>query len=75
MYASLAAFFRETANRLEGVSSGVEEGHGKPAGVRRLDPRPEDERIRLWARANGHLINDRGRVPAEIRVAYETEQS
>ncbi|MER5744195.1 Lsr2 family protein [Streptomyces sp. NPDC059913] len=26
--------------------------------------------IRKWARENGHNVNDRGRVPAEIREAY-----
>ena len=26
--------------------------------------------IRSWAKANGHEINDRGRVPANIREAY-----
>ncbi|MEU6103280.1 Lsr2 family protein [Streptomyces sp. NPDC048219] len=27
--------------------------------------------IRAWAKANGHDVNDRGRVPAAIRQAYE----
>ncbi|MFE9922086.1 Lsr2 family protein [Streptomyces sp. NPDC005774] len=27
--------------------------------------------IRAWAKANGHEVNDRGRVPAAIREAYE----
>lgn len=27
--------------------------------------------IREWAKANGHNVNDRGRIPAEIREAYE----
>lgn len=27
--------------------------------------------IRAWAKENGHHVNDRGRVPAEIREAYE----
>ncbi|WP_026926557.1 histone-like nucleoid-structuring protein Lsr2 [Granulicoccus phenolivorans] len=27
--------------------------------------------IRAWARANGWPVNDRGRVPQEIREAYE----
>ncbi|MFD4600552.1 histone-like nucleoid-structuring protein Lsr2 [Streptomyces sp. NPDC058464] len=39
-----------------------------------LDPRPEDEPVRLWARANGYLVNDRGRVPASVREAYEMSQ-
>ncbi|MER7986954.1 Lsr2 family protein [Streptomyces noursei] len=27
-------------------------------------------KIRSWARENGYEVNDRGRVPAEIREAY-----
>ncbi len=27
--------------------------------------------IRTWARDNGYEVSDRGRVPAEIRAAYE----
>lgn len=74
VYASLFAFFQETANRLEGVSSGDWRSPGKPARPSKLDPRPEDEPIRLWARTNGHLVSDRGRIPAEIRAAYEASK-
>ncbi|MEE1942602.1 Lsr2 family protein [Streptomyces sp. TRM 70361] len=28
-------------------------------------------RIRAWAKENGYEVNDRGRVPANIREAYE----
>lgn len=27
--------------------------------------------IRAWAKENGYTVNDRGRVPADIREAYE----
>jgi hypothetical protein len=27
--------------------------------------------IREWARANGYEVSDRGRIPADIRAAYE----
>ncbi|MET9295366.1 Lsr2 family protein [Streptomyces sp. NPDC003077] len=27
--------------------------------------------IRKWAKENGYTVNDRGRVPADIREAYE----
>jgi cell wall assembly regulator SMI1 len=73
-YASLFAFFQETADRLEGVSTGDWRGPGRTARPRRLESRPEDEQIRLWARANGYLVNDRGRIPASIREAYEVSQ-
>ncbi|MFD0134641.1 histone-like nucleoid-structuring protein Lsr2 [Streptomyces sp. NPDC127159] len=74
MYASLFAFFQEAVDRLEGVSSGDWTGPGKSARPRKLDPRPEDEPIRLWAHANGYLVNDRGRIPAAIREAYKASQ-
>ncbi|MFF0751859.1 histone-like nucleoid-structuring protein Lsr2 [Streptomyces sp. NPDC004267] len=67
-YASLFAFFQGVADQLEGVSSGDWSGPGRAPG---LDPRPGDESVRLWARANGYLVNDRGRIPAAIREAYE----
>ncbi|MFF3762215.1 histone-like nucleoid-structuring protein Lsr2 [Streptomyces sp. NPDC002185] len=70
-YLSLFAFFQDVADQLEGVSSGVWDGPGR---ARRLDPRPEDEPVRLWARANGYLVNDRGRVPADIRAEYKASQ-
>ncbi|WP_405987686.1 histone-like nucleoid-structuring protein Lsr2 [Streptomyces sp. NBC_00872] len=40
-------------------------------GVSPHDRGPEGEEIRLWARANGYLVNDKGRIPASIREAYE----
>ncbi|MEV7075721.1 histone-like nucleoid-structuring protein Lsr2 [Streptomyces sp. NPDC093990] len=74
VYASLYAFFQEAADRLEGVSSGDWSGPGAPDRSVRLDPRPEDQPIRLWARANGYQVNDRGRVPASIREAFEVSR-
>lgn len=70
-YASLSAFFQDAADRLEGVSSGEWRGPGGLARARALEPRPEDEPVRLWARANGYEVNDRGRVPSAFREAYE----
>ncbi|MDH6229279.1 cell wall assembly regulator SMI1 [Streptomyces sp. MJP52] len=70
-YASLFAFFQDVADQLEGVSSGA---WGGPGRVRGRDPRPEDEPVRVWARANGYPVNDRGRVPAAIREAYEASR-
>lgn len=29
------------------------------------------ERIRAWARENGHKVSDRGRIPQAVRDAYE----
>ncbi|GAA2586929.1 MULTISPECIES: Lsr2 family DNA-binding protein [Streptomyces] len=70
-YVSLSAFFQDVADQLEGAPWGDRSG---PGGARRLAPRPEDEPVRLWARANGYLVNDRGRVPAAVREAYEASR-
>ncbi|MFI7359700.1 Lsr2 family protein [Streptomyces avidinii] len=32
---------------------------------------PDTAEIRAWAKENNYNVNDRGRVPAEIREAYE----
>ncbi|GHF61635.1 Lsr2 family protein [Streptomyces mashuensis] len=32
-------------------------------------------KIRAWAKANGYEVNDRGRVPAEIKEAYSKAQA
>ncbi|MEU6669249.1 Lsr2 family protein [Streptomyces sp. NPDC046727] len=32
---------------------------------------PSAEEIRAWARENGYEVNDRGRVPKEIREAFD----
>lgn len=31
--------------------------------------------IREWARSNGHTVNDRGRIAASVREAYEAAHS
>ncbi|MFB8037844.1 histone-like nucleoid-structuring protein Lsr2 [Streptomyces sp. NPDC056004] len=62
------AFFQDAADHLEGVSS---DNARETAGGPMRDRGPEGEAIRLWARANGYLVNDKGRIPAFIREAYE----
>ncbi|WP_240797869.1 histone-like nucleoid-structuring protein Lsr2 [Streptomyces sp. F001] len=64
-HTSLFAFFQDVADQLEGGNA------SKTAGGHMRDHSPEDEAIRLWARANGYLVNDRGRIPAPVREAYE----
>ncbi|THA47849.1 hypothetical protein E6R62_30410 [Streptomyces sp. A1136] len=67
-FTSLFAFFQDVADHLEGVSSGVAR---ESTGGRMHNHGPEGEAIRLWARANGYLVNDNGRILASIREAYE----
>ncbi|MEG3614572.1 Lsr2 family protein [Isoptericola haloaureus] len=56
-------------------------GHGRKAGpktaTRAAGPRrgrtdrAQLQKIREWARENGHEVNDRGRIPARVLEAYE----
>ena len=39
--------------------------------ARRSSPGPTTAQVREWARANGYVVSDRGRISAEIRTAYE----
>lgn len=39
-------------------------GSARPAGGRNTE-------IRKWARANGYTVSDRGRIPAEVKAAFE----
>ncbi|MEU3563358.1 histone-like nucleoid-structuring protein Lsr2 [Kitasatospora sp. NPDC006786] len=74
VYASLSAFFHHAADWLEGAPTGDWTGPGRPAASREPDPRPQDEPIRVWARAHGFLVNERGRVPSTVREAYEASR-
>ncbi|MDF6043140.1 Lsr2 family protein [Streptomyces sp. JH14] len=61
---------------LEPYTKGGRRTGGRAAGTRgkgRAVPggNKDTAEIRKWARENGHNVNDRGRVPAEIREAYE----
>ncbi|WP_343299830.1 histone-like nucleoid-structuring protein Lsr2 [Streptomyces sp. AM 2-1-1] len=71
VYASLTAYFHEAADRLEGIAAGDRRSPGGRPRSLVSHPRPEDEPVRRWARENGHRVHDRGRVPSEIREAYE----
>ena len=33
---------------------------------------PSPKEVREWARENGHDVPDRGRIPAEVREAYDS---
>ncbi len=56
-------------------------GHARRVGGRRSTGRRSGSRgsggggesaaIREWARANGYTVNDRGRIPANIKAAYD----
>ncbi|GAB2927460.1 histone-like nucleoid-structuring protein Lsr2 [Streptomyces mayteni] len=47
-------------------------GRGRAAAVPAGGSTTQDTaKIRAWAKENGYEVNDRGRVPANIREAYE----
>ncbi|MEU6709412.1 histone-like nucleoid-structuring protein Lsr2 [Streptomyces wuyuanensis] len=55
------------------LKAGRKVGRGKRGAkaVRtRLDG-PSTAEIREWAKTNGYEVNERGRVPSEVRAAYE----
>ncbi len=68
-HASLTAFFQAVADDLEGRDAEGTAGRRLPDGGAQADA------IRLWARANGYLVNDRGRIPATVREAYEAHEA
>lgn len=58
------------ARRVRGGLITRQTGKAKPSAAKGAGKQDTAE-IRKWARENGHNVNDRGRVPAEIREAYE----
>ncbi len=54
---------KATARRRSSARSSNGSARGSSAG-------PSAAEIRAWARAEGHEVSERGRVPAELREAY-----
>lgn len=65
---ALAGFVK--AGRRTGRTSG---GRGKAKGGSSAASSQDTAKIRAWAKDQGYDVNDRGRVPAGIREAYEKE--
>jgi hypothetical protein len=61
----------------EALAPFIEKGRktGRVSGAGRVRKAPADgpsaEEVRDWARKNNYQVNDRGRVPASIREAYD----
>jgi len=47
---------------------------GSAAPRKRSSGTSDTAAVREWAQRNGHTVGDRGRIPAEIRAAYEAAQ-
>ncbi len=63
-----------------GHSTGGRGGRGRRRAARaakkQAAPRGESQAaIREWARSAGYAVGDRGRIPGEVRAAYEAAQA
>ena len=58
------------ARRVGGRTRTARRGSGSAAGSGRT-PNSESSAIREWARENGYTVNERGRIPAEVKAAYD----
>ncbi|MFD5770882.1 Lsr2 family protein [Streptomyces sp. NPDC127049] len=56
-----------TNGRRTGGRTAAGRGKGRPAASGSQDT----AKIRAWAKENGYEVNDRGRVPAHVKTAYE----
>ena len=56
--------------RRVGGRSRTSGGSGRRSGSGRA-PAGESSAIREWARGNGFTVNERGRIPAEVKAAYD----
>jgi hypothetical protein len=65
-----AAKLRDALAGYVGVARRVP-GRGSRRGRGRAGSGPSASQVREWARAKGYDVSDRGRVPADVRAAYD----
>ncbi len=65
-----AAKLRESLSQYVAVGRRAQT-RGRRAGSRGRSGATNASEVRVWARANGFEVSDRGRVPAEVKTAYE----
>jgi hypothetical protein len=63
---------RGSRSRRRATPAGRVTRAARPAAAPRGESQAE---IREWARAQGYAVGDRGRIPGEVRAAYEAAQS
>ncbi|MGH9105988.1 MAG: histone-like nucleoid-structuring protein Lsr2 [Acidimicrobiales bacterium] len=63
---------RATRGRRRNAPSGRASKGSRPPSAPRGESQAE---IREWARAQGYAVGDRGRIPGEVRSAYESAHS
>jgi hypothetical protein len=75
---ALASFVdaaRKSGGRSSGRGRGRSQSQPAAAETPRASSREKTAAIREWARANGHEVNDRGRISKSVMDAYEESQS
>lgn len=68
---SNAAAFRDSLASYVGHARRVGGRAARSTGRKRAGGDNRTAQIREWARANGHQVNERGRIPATVVEAYE----
>lgn len=66
-----AAKLRDSITPFLGSARRVGGRKGSRKGAGRTDLGPSPKEVRDWARSNGWELSDRGRVPAEVREAFD----
>lgn len=62
----------ELRNAIETWRMHARKANRRPARAAvRIDLGPSNQVLRAWAQANGHKVSTRGRIPEDIRSAYE----
>ncbi len=67
--------FVKAGRRVGGPSSAAKSSSRRPRAGAHSNGSRDVTAIREWARANGHTIGDRGRIPAPIIDAYNAASS
>ncbi len=53
------------------ISAGRPLKNSRGVRMKRTAVNSDNRTIKEWARANGHAVNDRGRIPTAVREAFE----
>ncbi|MFD9130021.1 Lsr2 family protein [Kitasatospora sp. NPDC059571] len=67
----LLAPYVDKGRKQSGRITGARRSSGRTSGRPAAAAAPDTAKIRNWAKENGYDINDRGRVPGEIKAAYD----
>lgn len=62
--------FRDAFAKYVGVARPIK-GRGKSKRSNANSNGPSPRKVREWARENGHEVPDRGRIPEDVRKAYD----